>query len=60
MKTPYLNQIIELVERINLTNNGYLFAPTDTEIKLAKDNPNLFKYTLAQGNTHFPHKIEFK
>ena len=60
MKTPYITAILALGERIKGANNGYLFAPTEAEIKLAKDNPNIFTYTYNSSNEFFPHKIELK
>jgi len=60
MKTPYITAVLALAERIKGTNNGYLFAPNGDEIKLAKDNPNIFKYTYNSNNEFFPHKIELK
>lgn len=58
MPSPYIASIVALGERIKSTNHGYLFAPTDAEIKLAKENPNIFQYTFKAGM--FPHKIELK
>lgn len=42
----------QLIERIKLTNNGYIFAPSGPEWKAAKANPELFKisgYPSAAG-----------
>ncbi len=32
-----------LTERLSSTNNGYLFAPTGTDIQTARENPHLFR-----------------
>lgn len=58
MDTSYISAVVALGDRIKLSNNGYLFAPTLAEVKLAKENPNIFKYTFNPANNHFPHKIE--
>ena len=55
---PYVTKILALCASINLSNNGYLFAPKDDQIELAKENPKIFKYTFNSANTSFPHKIE--
>ncbi len=68
METPQITkgilsidtEIETLIERIKLSNNGYLFAPSPAEIATAKANSNLFKYQFNPANSSFPHKIELK
>ena len=52
--------ITELTEKIKSTNNGYLFAPSQSEIKVAKENPSVFVYTRAHYKATFPHQISLK
>jgi hypothetical protein len=52
--------ITELIEKIKSTNNGYLFAPSESEIKVAKENPSVFVYTHFQKTAIFPHRISLK
>lgn len=35
-----------LIERIKSTNNGYLFVPTQKELEIARQNPDIF---IIQG-----------
>jgi len=51
--------ITELTEKIKSTNNGYLFAPSESEIKVAKENPSVFNHTFNLSAI-FPHKISLK
>jgi len=53
IETPEL-----LRDLIKLTNNGYLFSPKEWQVRVAKENPRLFKYTYNPRNNVFPHKIE--
>ena len=45
----------DLTRDIAGTNNGYLFAPTGEQIKVARENPD--RFTLAYGNETFPCRI---
>lgn len=53
--------ITELTDKIKSTNNGYLFVPSEYEIKVAKENPNVFNYTCSLfAAAAFPHRISLK
>jgi hypothetical protein len=42
-----------LIAKIKSTNNGYLFAPTTAEIKLARAYPE--KFLIVNTNDYFFH-----
>lgn len=48
-----------LISRIQSTNNGYLFAPTNWDIKIAKENPDTFEVLHRPGHI-FPYRISIK
>lgn len=52
-------EVENLIEKIQLTNNGYLFAPSESEITLAKKFPDVFNYINVQSGL-FPHRISLK
>ena len=49
-----------LIAKIQSTNNGYLFNPSESEIALAKKFPNIFNYRYCEPAQDFPHKISLK
>ena len=53
-------EVENLIEKIKSSNNGYLFAPSESEITLAKKFPDVFKYTYCYFYSSFPHKISLK
>ena len=46
----------ELIERIQGTNNGYLFAPNGDEMETARRCPSCFKITTGSADP-FPNRI---
>jgi hypothetical protein len=48
-----------LISKIKSTNNGYLFAPTGWDIKIAQDHPETFMVIHRPGAI-FPYKISLK
>lgn len=50
---------VTLIEKIQSSNNGYLFAPSECEITLAKKFPDVFNYINVQSGL-FPHRISLK
>lgn len=52
------NQIDELQAAIGRTNNGYIFAPLEFEIRVAREHPELFTITNVGGE--FPIRISDK
>lgn len=54
-------EVENLIEKIQLTNNGYLFNPTGNEIALAKKFPDIFEYYhFSAPDNAFPHRISLK
>lgn len=53
-------EVEKLIEKIQLTNNGYLFAPSESEVALAKKFPDVFQYSYGRSTQMFPHKISLK
>ena len=52
------DEIAALVASIKITNNGYLFAPNQHQITIAKANPHIFDYSYNRNAAFsFPHKI---
>lgn len=47
-----------LIAKIQSTNNGYLFAPTLSDILTAQKHPTVFSYQWRGG--HFPNRISLK
>ena len=55
--------IENLLASIDRTNNGYLFAPTNAELALAKQHPDQVKITngrIARVSTAIPHYPDSK
>ena len=58
----------DLMDSINMTNNGYLFAPTPAELAIAQKNTGLFsirrgqihKYGVACEHPAPPQKIDWR
>jgi hypothetical protein len=48
-----------LISRIKSTNNGYLFAPTDWDVKIARNYPETFEVLHRPGHM-FPYRISIK
>lgn len=46
--TPALSaEVEELIAKIKLCNNGYIFAPTGKDVRVARENPTKFKMVLG-------------
>lgn len=56
MKHP----VAALIEKIQSTNNGYLFAPSLAEISIAKAHTSVFELKQNPNAEHFPNKISLK
>lgn len=48
----------DLAREIASTNNGYLFAPTGNQIKVARENPD--RFITVYGNETFPYRISVR
>jgi hypothetical protein len=57
---PPSHPVSDLIVKILSTNNGYLFAPSEKEIDIAKAHPSVFLHVHKQGQEFFPHKISLK
>lgn len=57
---PPSNPIVDLILKIQSTNNGYLFAPSENEILIAKYHPTVFELKQNPSANHFPNKIFLK
>jgi hypothetical protein len=51
--------VSDLIAKIQSTNNGYLFAPTEKEISIAKAHPTVF-LVYVTGGENFPTRITLK
>lgn len=59
MKPPS-HPVSDLIIRILGTNNGYLFAPSQNEIDIAKKHPSVFIHVCNMNQDIFPNKIMLK
>jgi hypothetical protein len=56
---PPTHPVTALIEKIQSTNNGYLFSPTHQEIVFATEHPTVFKVDHREQQI-FPYKISLK